>query len=91
MFPVKFILVPSCRSKLMDSVGINDFSLKDVLKPETSRIRMILSGIINFAKFREEQLVFFEEFSLKAEELSSKKKCNEQKMTELQKNLQMLL
>ena len=74
----------------MESVGINDFSLKDVLKPESHRIKMILSGIINFAKFREEQLVFFEEYSLKAEELNNNLKRSEHKRTDLQKHLQQL-
>jgi len=45
--------------KLAVCVGINDFSLRDVIKPEGPRFKLILSGIINFAKFREEQLALF--------------------------------
>ena len=48
--------------RLMNEVGINDFSLRDLIKPESVRLRLILSAVINFAKFREEQLTVFEEF-----------------------------
>jgi kinetochore protein Nuf2 len=44
----------------LQSVGIEDFSLKDLMKPESPRIRRILSAIINFAKFREEHLTEFQ-------------------------------
>lgn len=57
-------------SKLMLNVGIEDFSLKDLIRPEAPRLRLILSAVINFAKFREEQLTIFEEFSRRSEELS---------------------
>lgn len=64
---------------LMESVGIDDFSLKDVIKPETPRLRMIFSGLINFAKFREEQLSLFESHSSKQEaSLSQRKKLETQ-------------
>ena len=53
----------------MVEVGIDDFNLKDLIRPEGPRLRIILSAIINFAKFREEQLGVFEDFSKKAEEL----------------------
>ncbi len=53
----------------MVEVGIDDFSLKDLIRPEGPRLRIILSAVINFAKFREEQLAVFEDFSKKAEEL----------------------
>lgn len=69
----------------MSCVGIDDFSLKDVLKPEPSRIRIIFSGVINFAKFREEQLIFFDEFSSKAENLTLLKRQAESRVAELQR------
>jgi kinetochore protein Nuf2 len=74
-------------ANLMSCVGIDDFSLKDVLKPESSRIKMIFSGIINFAKFREQQLIFFEESSLHAEELSNRRRLLESKIIDAQKAL----
>jgi kinetochore protein Nuf2 len=54
--------------RLMIEVGIEDFSLRDLIKPEAPRLRLILSAVINFAKFREEQLAVFEEFSRRGEE-----------------------
>lgn len=41
--------------------GIDDFGLKDIFKPEYGRTRRNLSAFINFAKFREERLMEYEE------------------------------
>ena len=60
-------------SRLMFEVGIEDFSLRDLIKPEAPRLRIILSAVINFAKFREEQLAVFEEFSRRADEAAEKR------------------
>lgn len=51
------------RTKLMKSVGIGDFGMSDFVRPDYNRLRLILSAIINFAKFREEQLIAFETLS----------------------------
>jgi kinetochore protein Nuf2 len=48
--------------KLMAASGIHDFGLKDIFKPEPIRLRIILSAIINFAKFREEKIAIFAEY-----------------------------
>lgn len=56
-------------SRLMNVVGVDDFSLKDIIRPETPRLKLVLSAIINFAKFREEQLTVFEEFNRKSDGL----------------------
>lgn len=55
-------------SRLMWEVGIEDFGLKDMVKPEGPRLRLLLSAIINFAKFREEQLGVWEELVKRGEE-----------------------
>ncbi|CCG82662.1 Kinetochore protein nuf2 [Taphrina deformans PYCC 5710] len=52
--------------KLMREVGYPQFSLQDITKPEAQRVRRILSAIINFAKFREEQLEVYDKFTAKA-------------------------
>jgi len=44
----------------MTLVGITDFSIRDLIKPDAARVKNILSAIINFAKFREEQLPVFD-------------------------------
>ena len=52
----------------MTVVGVDDFSLRDVIKPEGVQVRRILSAIINFAKFREERMTVFEQYTQKIEE-----------------------
>ncbi len=42
--------------KFMCDCGVDDFSIKDIFKPEPVRVRIILSAIINFARFREERM-----------------------------------
>ena len=44
----------------MTQVGISDFSIRDLIKPDAQRVKNIFSAIINFAKFREEQLPVFD-------------------------------
>jgi kinetochore protein Nuf2 len=55
-------------SRLMWEVGIEDFGLKDLVKPEGPRLRIVLSAAISFAKFREEQLCVWEELMKRGEE-----------------------
>lgn len=52
--------------KLMREVGFPQFCLQDITKPDALRVRRILSAIINFAKFREEQLEVYDKFTAKA-------------------------
>lgn len=56
----------------MAEIGIEDFGMKDLIRPEPVRLRIVLSAIINFAKFREEQLGLMDELNRKSEELSEK-------------------
>lgn len=37
--------------------GVNDFTLVDIMRPEPQRIRRILSAVVNYARFREENSV----------------------------------
>ncbi|KAJ2013725.1 kinetochore-associated Ndc80 complex subunit nuf2, partial [Coemansia sp. S85] len=43
-------------STLLQQVGVDDFSLRDMLKPEPIRVRRILSGVCNFAMFRDDRM-----------------------------------
>lgn len=47
----------------MLEVGFADFSFKDMTKPTQDRIIKILSSLVNYAKFREQRLATFEQFS----------------------------
>ena len=53
------LLFLSRLQELMMKIGVEDFSFKDVWKPEYTRTRRNMSALINFAKFREEQLIEF--------------------------------
>lgn len=70
--------------KLMEICGINKFSLqKDYCNPTHKRLKRQLSGIINFAKFREERLILLNELE------SSKKELNDKLNSETEKNEQL--
>ncbi|EEB05767.2 spindle pole body protein Nuf2 [Schizosaccharomyces japonicus yFS275] len=53
--------------QFMHKISVDDFSLRDLLKPEAARLRRILSGVINFAKCREQKLPLFDEYMQKRE------------------------
>lgn len=46
-----------------------DFGVQDLYKPDSNRLRRNLSGIINFAKFREEKLVPYTDMQESVEHL----------------------
>jgi kinetochore protein Nuf2 len=49
--------------RMMEICDVQDFTIKDFLAPVANRLRRQLSGIINFAKFREERLLLLTELS----------------------------
>jgi len=53
---------------LMSQVGITDFSIRDLIKPDSQRVKKIMSAVINFAKFREEQLPVFDKYTERSEQ-----------------------
>ena len=57
---LRHIIEADIRVTLVTQVGVHDFSIRDLIKPESQRVKKILSAIINFAKFREEQLSVFD-------------------------------
>lgn len=59
-------------SKMMEVCGIQDFTIKDFMAPQTKRFRKQLSGIINFAKFREERLVLLADLNQTRDGLTEK-------------------
>lgn len=44
----------------MDACGYPNFSIQDLLNPESTRFREQLSGAVNFAKFREDRIEVYE-------------------------------
>jgi kinetochore protein Nuf2 len=56
-------------SKMFQIVGINDFRLEDLLKPQAKRLRNQLSAVINFGSFRDETCISFRELDAQTEYL----------------------
>lgn len=54
---------------LMRTVGVADFNIGDINTPEYKRTRRNLSGLINFAKFREERIAKYTEETAKTEQV----------------------
>ena len=76
--------------KMMKICGIMDFGLRDITNPNNKRLRRQLSGIINFAKFREERLQMYGELNLNREELGEKLKQMQEDNNELNRELDQL-
>lgn len=53
---VQLLVLFRAATVMLRKCGIHDFTLMDLVRPEAPRIRRILSGVINFARFREEHL-----------------------------------
>lgn len=52
---------------LENVVGVGEFSIKDLIKPDPNRIKVILSGLVNFLRFREDSMSIYEELAAKSE------------------------
>eukprot|EP00917_Polyrhabdina_sp_WS-2016_P005881 GHVP01013109.1.p1 GENE.GHVP01013109.1~~GHVP01013109.1.p1 ORF type:complete len:440 (-),score=122.99 GHVP01013109.1:63-1382(-) len=74
-------------SSIMLDAGIEDFSLKDMIKPERTRLMVLLSAIINMAKFREEQLPLLEELTSNNESTQTKKENLRMEIIKLEDSL----
>lgn len=55
--------------KLMSTVGLHDCTLQQLVCPDAASTKRILSALINFAKFREERLAIYQEYTARTEEL----------------------
>mmetsp|Transcript_42730 Transcript_42730/g.106345 ORF Transcript_42730/g.106345 Transcript_42730/m.106345 type:complete len:450 (+) Transcript_42730:39-1388(+) len=73
--------------RLLTTCGISDFTLQDLIKPEHKRLRRNMSAVLNFCKFREDQLTKYMEFRQETDALANKKlhleQENERLLTEL--------
>lgn len=49
--------------RLMKAAGLHDCTLTHIVNPEYKSTKRILSALINFAKFREERLAIYQEFT----------------------------
>ncbi|EGF76767.1 hypothetical protein BATDEDRAFT_21005 [Batrachochytrium dendrobatidis JAM81] len=69
--------------KLVTQLGYPAFSLGDVLNPKRDRVQAILSGFINFCKFREERMEVFQECCTKSTQLTEERLMLERRNAEL--------
>ncbi|OWB66636.1 hypothetical protein B5S30_g1979 [[Candida] boidinii] len=60
--------------KFLCDCGVDDFSIKDIAKPDPVRVRIILSAVVNFAKFREMRMADCEQLLSESEEIIDKYK-----------------
>lgn len=67
----------------MTTVGVQDFSITDLVKPEKNRLRKQLSGVINFALFREEKLQRGVEITQEVDALAARKQEAEEEQERL--------
>jgi kinetochore protein Nuf2 len=52
---------------LMTEVTVSDFTFNDINKPESERLRIVLSSVINFLRFRVGKMDFPDQVNLKSE------------------------
>lgn len=79
------------RTPLMIAVGIEDFGMHDLIRPEPSRFKIILSALINFVKFREEQHVLMDEIYHKSDELNHKNTMLLRQKTDLETKISSMM
>lgn len=76
--------------KMMEVCGIYDFTLKDLMEPNPKRLRKQLSGIINFAKFREERFLLLSDLSNQRETIMNRFNKAQSKNNDLTRRLSIL-
>ncbi|KAJ2156974.1 kinetochore-associated Ndc80 complex subunit nuf2 [Coemansia sp. RSA 552] len=69
---------------LLQQVGVDDFSLRDMLKPEPARVRRILSGVCNFAMFRDDRMHILEKYTVQADEQAERLDQMQQELEQVQ-------
>lgn len=74
--------------KLMETCGIKDFSLRDLILPTPKRVIKHLSGIINFAKYKEQNMSELAELNATKDNLLNQHKKAKAKNDELTLKLQ---
>ncbi|KAJ1737872.1 kinetochore-associated Ndc80 complex subunit nuf2 [Coemansia sp. RSA 2049] len=72
---------------LLQQVGVEDFSLRDMLKPEPGRIRRILSGVCNFAMFRDDRMPVLEKYTAQADEQAARLEAMRQELELVQQRI----
>lgn len=74
-------------TRLMTACGIRDFTMQDVMQPEVKRTLHILSGLVNFAKFRENQVAKYQALVAETDQLNEAKQHAEDENARLQQQI----
>ncbi|WVW80872.1 hypothetical protein I302_102862 [Kwoniella bestiolae CBS 10118] len=72
---------------LANLCGITNFSLADITRPEAARFRTVLSGIMNFAKFRDERAHFQAHLQARLQEQAEKTVSLRQKIDQVENDI----
>lgn len=67
--------------------GIEDFCLRDVWEPQTKRLRLLLSGIINFCRYKESQFIIISGLKEDVQSLEGIRLEREEKVADLDHEL----
>ncbi|KAJ3282097.1 kinetochore-associated Ndc80 complex subunit nuf2 [Borealophlyctis nickersoniae] len=76
--------------KFMWDIGVDDFNMRDVHKPEAPRVRKMLSAAANYFKFREQRFQIMEELAARSDQLLQARCVSEDKKAELAEQLNTL-
>lgn len=71
--------------ELCRRTGVHDITLQDFLQPEGKRMRRIFSALINFAKFREDKLEHFAQYTVQSQNLVELRAQEETNAEELER------
>ncbi|KAJ2862565.1 kinetochore-associated Ndc80 complex subunit nuf2 [Coemansia aciculifera] len=74
-------------STLLQQVGVDDFSLRDMLKPEPIRVRRILSGVCNFAMFRDDRMPVLDKYTVQADQQAERLEAMQKELDQVQASI----
>ncbi|KAF3987747.1 hypothetical protein FT663_02706 [Candidozyma haemuli var. vulneris] len=87
---IPLLILFRCSLAFLDKCGVHDFNIMDLKKPESQRIRRILSAVINFARFREERMKDCEPIAQVCEEYSEDVRKSENEIVQVQNDIDQL-
>uniref|UniRef100_UPI0031F5DABB Ipl1/Nuf2 chimera protein n=1 Tax=Saccharomyces cerevisiae TaxID=4932 RepID=UPI0031F5DABB len=74
--------------KFFENIGVQDFNMTDLYKPEAQRTQRLLSAVVNYARFREERMFDCNSFILQMESLLGQINKLNDEIKQLQKDFE---
>lgn len=87
---IPLLILFRCSLAFLEKCGVHDFNIMDLKKPESQRIRRILSAVINFARFREERMKDCEPIAQVCEDYSEEVRKSEAEIVQVQNDIDQL-